>query len=176
MAESLAHRWGQIIGDVFEMFVREILVDVANRHDLYLDFKRPRKARQGRHKVTWPDGLGNKHDLDYVMERGGTEEARLLTSLKKSAATRWAKARSDRRVLRSKFASTRARESMRASPRAPRPFRFSAASHKTRRRCKPLREEGPPALSYLPGETCPANSEQFQTTKEIVKAKREAGG
>jgi len=24
MAESLAHRWGQFIGDGFEMFVREI--------------------------------------------------------------------------------------------------------------------------------------------------------
>ena len=41
MAESLAHRWGQIIGDGFEMFVRNILGEVAQRHGLYLDFKRP---------------------------------------------------------------------------------------------------------------------------------------
>jgi hypothetical protein len=74
MAESLAHRWGQLIGDVFEMFVRNILTDVAKRHDLYLDFKRPRKARSGQGKVTWQDGYGNKHDLDYVLERGGTED------------------------------------------------------------------------------------------------------
>ena len=32
MAESLAHRWGQIIGDGFEMFVRNILGEVAQRH------------------------------------------------------------------------------------------------------------------------------------------------
>lgn len=76
MAESLAHRWGQIIGDVFEILVRGILADVARQHGLYLDFKRPRKARGGQGKVTWQDGFGNKHDLDYVLERGGTEETR----------------------------------------------------------------------------------------------------
>ena len=74
MAESLAHRWGQIIGDGFEMFVRNILGEVAQRHGLYLDFKRPRKARGGQGKVTWQDGYGNKHDLDYVLERGGRED------------------------------------------------------------------------------------------------------
>lgn len=74
MAESLAHRWGQIIGDGFEMFVRNILGEVAQRHSLYLDFKRPRKARNGQGKVTWQDGFGNRHDLDYVLERGGSED------------------------------------------------------------------------------------------------------
>lgn len=74
MAESLAHRWGQIIGDGFEMFVRNILGEVAQRHGFYLDFKRPRATRGGQGKVTWQDGYGNKHDLDYVLERGGTEE------------------------------------------------------------------------------------------------------
>ena len=74
MAESLAHRWGQIIGDGFEMFVRNILGEVAQRHGLYLDFKRPRATRGGQGKVTWQDGYGNKHDLDYVLERDGTEE------------------------------------------------------------------------------------------------------
>lgn len=74
MAESLAHRWGQIIGDVFEVFVRDVLGEVAKRHGLYLDFKKPRATRGGQGKVTWQDGYGNKHDLDYVLERGGTEE------------------------------------------------------------------------------------------------------
>lgn len=76
MAESYAHRWGQIIGDCFEALVRDILSDVARQHDLYLDFKRPRRARGGQNKVTWQDGFGNRHDLDYVLERGGTEETR----------------------------------------------------------------------------------------------------
>lgn len=74
MAESLAHRWGQIIGDAFEIFVRNILNEVAQRHRLYLDFKKPRATRNGQSKVTWQDGYGNKHDLDYVLERGGTED------------------------------------------------------------------------------------------------------
>jgi hypothetical protein len=74
MAESLAHRWGQIIGDGFETFVRSILAEVATAHNLYLDSKGPRKARAGHRKVTWQDAYGNKHDLDYVLERGGTEE------------------------------------------------------------------------------------------------------
>jgi hypothetical protein len=74
MAESLAHKWGQCIGDVLEVFVQNILGEVAQQHGLYLDSKRPRKARGGQGKVTWQDGYGNKHDLDYVLERGGTEE------------------------------------------------------------------------------------------------------
>ena len=80
MAESLAHRWGQIIGDVFEQFVRDMLLSVAEKHALYLDYKKPRRARAnlgGRDlsKVTWRDSYGNRHDLDYVLERGGTEDA-----------------------------------------------------------------------------------------------------
>jgi hypothetical protein len=75
MAESLAHRWGQIIGECFEHFVRDFLGKVARKHHLYLDFKGPRTARGGQGKVTWQDGYGNKHDLDYVLERGGTEES-----------------------------------------------------------------------------------------------------
>ena len=56
------------------MFVRNILGEVAQRHSLHLDFKGPRATRNGQGKVTWQDGYGNKHDLDYVLERGGTEE------------------------------------------------------------------------------------------------------
>jgi hypothetical protein len=74
MAQSLAHSWGQIIGHCFEIFVRNMLDEVARRHSLYLDFKGPRAARGGQHKVTWQDGYGNKHDLDYVLERGGSED------------------------------------------------------------------------------------------------------
>lgn len=80
MAESLAHRWGQIIGDLFEHFVRDMLKAVAEKHGLYLDYKKPRRARAGLggkdlSKVTWQDGYGNRHDLDYVLECGGTEDA-----------------------------------------------------------------------------------------------------
>ena len=76
MAQSLAHRWGQIIGGCFESFVCSILAESANHHGLYLDFRRPRRARRGQSKVIWQDGYGNKHDLDYVLERDGTDEKR----------------------------------------------------------------------------------------------------
>ena len=80
MAESHAHRWGQIIGDVFENFVRDMLKNIAEKHELYLDYKKPRRARSKQggkdlSKVTWQDAYGNRHDLDYVLERGGTEDA-----------------------------------------------------------------------------------------------------
>jgi len=74
MAKSKAHRWGQIIGELLEQFVRNVLAKIACKHDLFLDFKHARKARGGKKKVTWKDDRGNNHDLDYVLERGGTEE------------------------------------------------------------------------------------------------------
>src|SRR6266513_1910456 len=79
MAQSYAHRWGQISGDIFEHFVRDMLKSIAEKHGLYLDYQKPRRARtkQGGKdlsKVTWQDSYGNRHDLDYVLERGGTED------------------------------------------------------------------------------------------------------
>jgi hypothetical protein len=46
---------------------------VAQGHQLYLDYKHPRPARGGMSKVAWRDRWGNTHDLDYVLEQGGTE-------------------------------------------------------------------------------------------------------
>ncbi len=74
MAESPSHRFGQIIGEVLESAIRPIVEVVAKEHKLYLDAKRPRKARGGKSKVAWVDGKGNTHDLDYVIEAGGTED------------------------------------------------------------------------------------------------------
>lgn len=74
MAESLAHTFGQIIGNVLEDAIEPALQEFADEHGLYLDKKGPRKAREGR-KVTWTDLYGNAHDLDFVLERGGTDEA-----------------------------------------------------------------------------------------------------
>ena len=48
---------------------------MANEYSLYLDQKGPRAARKGK-KVTWTDKYGNTHDLDFVLERGGTEHSR----------------------------------------------------------------------------------------------------
>lgn len=74
MAESPSHRFGQIIGEVLESAIRPTLEAVAKDHGMYLDAKRSRKARGGKSTVAWVDGKGNAHDLDYVIEAGGTED------------------------------------------------------------------------------------------------------
>lgn len=75
MAQSPSHRFGQIIGEVLEATIRSPLEELCRRRDLYLDSKHPRAARNGLSKVAWKDSKGNTHDLDYVIERGGSEEA-----------------------------------------------------------------------------------------------------
>lgn len=73
MAESLAHTFGQIVGNVLEGAVEPALRKFAADHRLYLDKKGPREAREGK-KVKWTDLYGNAHDLDFVLERGGTDK------------------------------------------------------------------------------------------------------
>lgn len=57
---------------MLEAALKEPLAEVAERHGLYLDCKCPRAARNGNSKVGWDDHKGNRHDLDYVLELGGT--------------------------------------------------------------------------------------------------------
>ncbi|MBX7141264.1 MAG: hypothetical protein K1X63_09315 [Chitinophagales bacterium] len=71
MAESLSHKFGQIIGDLLELAIQPHLEKFARKHKLFLDKKGERKARAGK-KVSWTDSKNNKHDLDFVLERGGT--------------------------------------------------------------------------------------------------------
>jgi len=73
MAESFAHKFGQTIGDMLQAAMEPVLADFAGSHRLYLDKKGPRPARKEL-KVTWTDRLGNRHDLDFVLERGGTPD------------------------------------------------------------------------------------------------------
>jgi hypothetical protein len=72
MAESLSHKFGQTIGELLELAIEPELQKFVKKHNLYLDKKGDRKARTGK-KVSWTDGNENKHDLDFVLERGGTE-------------------------------------------------------------------------------------------------------
>ena len=74
MAQSPAHKLGQIIGDQLERTLREPLRAMAQELGLYLDYKHARAARGGRRKVVWRDLYGNTHDLDYVLEEGGSED------------------------------------------------------------------------------------------------------
>lgn len=71
MAKSPSHKWGQIIGDFLELTFEKELAKFARKHKLYLDQRGERKARKGK-KVSWVDSFGNAHDLDFVLERNGT--------------------------------------------------------------------------------------------------------
>lgn len=71
MAESPAHRFGQIIGEVLEATVIPLLTAFAEKHGLYLDRQGERPCRPGK-RCTWLDLNKNKHDLDFVLERGGS--------------------------------------------------------------------------------------------------------
>lgn len=71
MAQSPSHKFGQIIGDVLEEAIGPLLSAFAKEHNLYFDKKGSRPARKG-NKVCWVDLYGNKHDLDFVLEKGGS--------------------------------------------------------------------------------------------------------
>ncbi len=74
MAESPSHKFGQLIGNLLEELIKPFLTTFASHNGLYLDFPNNlRTARKGK-KVSWEDPYGNVHDLDYVLERGGTRD------------------------------------------------------------------------------------------------------
>jgi hypothetical protein len=73
MAQSFSHKFGQLIGELLELAIEPHLRKFSKRHNLFLDMKGPRKARKG-NKVSWTDSKGNKHDLDFVLERKGSEK------------------------------------------------------------------------------------------------------
>ena len=79
MAQSLAHTWGQVVGEVFEETFNAILTDTARNAGVYLDFNgnerdRDCGVRNNRGKLAWQDAAENWHQLDFVYERGGTRE------------------------------------------------------------------------------------------------------
>ena len=71
MAVAAGHKWGQFIGEYCESAIEPLLQEFADKHGLYLDKRGPRPARSGV-KLRWVDSFHNGHDLDYVLERGGT--------------------------------------------------------------------------------------------------------
>lgn len=72
MAVSNSHRFGQLIGDLLEVALEPQLREFANKHGLFLDRKGERTTRKGK-KLTWIDIKENAHDLDFVLERDGTD-------------------------------------------------------------------------------------------------------
>ena len=75
MALSPSHKFGQIIGEALEAAAFPLLADFAAKHGLYLDRRGPRSARKGV-KCSWADLNGNSHDLDFVLEREGSDQLR----------------------------------------------------------------------------------------------------
>lgn len=73
MAKSQSHTLGEFIGDFFENLMKRPIREFAEKNGLYFDSAGPRKVRKGK-KVTWTDIHGSRHDLDFVLEKGGTEE------------------------------------------------------------------------------------------------------
>lgn len=72
MAKAPGHKLGQRIGEAIETALQPSLRAFADTHGLYLDVAGERKpARKGK-KVRWKDEYGNSHDLDFVLERGGS--------------------------------------------------------------------------------------------------------
>lgn len=76
MANSPSHRFGQIIGDLLEEIMTPQLQFFCNERNLYLDKKGIRGKARGGKKVSWVDKYGNVHDLDFVIEKGGTADMR----------------------------------------------------------------------------------------------------
>lgn len=74
MAISYSHKFGQIIGDSLEKAIEPHLREFALKNNLYLDIKGKRITRKGT-KLTWNDINNNKHDLDFVMEKGGSDHS-----------------------------------------------------------------------------------------------------
>ena len=52
--------------------MKRTLSAIADEHVLYLDSRGPRATRRGV-KVVWVDQFDNSHELDYVIERNGTD-------------------------------------------------------------------------------------------------------
>jgi len=76
MATSPAHQFGQQVGLLLEEMIAPSLAAFCAERGLFLDSGGLRgKARPGR-KVTWADKYGNSHDLDFVIERGGSPDVR----------------------------------------------------------------------------------------------------
>ncbi|QPK80695.1 hypothetical protein G7Y41_06340 [Schaalia sp. ZJ405] len=74
MADSPSHKLGQIIGYAMEEAFYDMLLPLAHEFGVYIDRQGLRQpARKGKF-VTWVDDHDNKHNLDFVLERGGSQE------------------------------------------------------------------------------------------------------
>lgn len=73
MANSYAHQLGEFIGSFFENSMKKPIRTLSKNNGLFFDSYGYREAR-GKDKITWEDIHGSHHDLDYVIEDGGTKK------------------------------------------------------------------------------------------------------
>jgi len=76
VALSPSHRFGQIIGDLLEEVMGPQFETFCSTRGLYLDKSGIRGAARDGKKVSWLDKYGNSHDLDFVIEKGGSASVR----------------------------------------------------------------------------------------------------
>lgn len=73
MAKSPSHILGELIGNFFENVMKDPIKNLCDKYNVYFDTIGPRPARKTK-KISWMDINGSKHDLDYVIERDGTQD------------------------------------------------------------------------------------------------------
>ncbi len=73
MAASASHQLGELIGDFFELWIINYMRPFVTDKGYYLDYRHPRPARGNSKEVIGIDQNGNKHKLDIVVERDGSE-------------------------------------------------------------------------------------------------------
>jgi hypothetical protein len=76
MAQSPSHKFGQVIGNLLEEILLPELLRFCDERGLYLDRHGSRQAVRKGKKVAWEDRYGNSHDLDFVIEKNGSENVR----------------------------------------------------------------------------------------------------
>lgn len=73
MAQSPAHKFGQLIGELLESILLPELESFSLTQGLYLDYQKKKRPARNGNKVSWADPYGNIHDLDFVLERDGSD-------------------------------------------------------------------------------------------------------
>lgn len=79
MANSPSHKFGQNLGNLLEYVVLNLILKprlqvFADKNKFFLDSQSVRPVRPGKKKVSWKDQYGNSHDLDFVIEVGGSPD------------------------------------------------------------------------------------------------------
>lgn len=73
MATSPSHTLGELIGNFFESVMKSPIKALCTKYNVYFDSFGERPARTTK-KLSWQDINGSTHDLEYVIERNGTNE------------------------------------------------------------------------------------------------------